>query len=277
MELTLIKISRRGGVLITTDKLTGKATPRVPTVKGTVKKTAMGAKGSGRKGTLARSYLRTKTALAQEFQTMKNQASCMISLLGPEGIPPKFEIACMQWALAKFIPRVLRLFPNGHLIRVYGWAPGTGVHAHLAIRFGAGAQGKFKKTEHKLRDMWGEIIGSTDEAILKLTKPGKEALIGYLTSSEKNGEMRVLLHRLDGQRIWGVHGKKNIVRYAEEALFLTPDEWEKFKKILILLAEKAGLPESTIRQIHKINSCACFIPPKLLKKAFKKFRAWRKA
>lgn len=273
MFKAFIQISRQGNVFKATDKIGSKTKTKKAPRKSVPQKASVPRSKSTRKGTLSRSILRSKNAFTQKLQTAKKRPQCMLSLIVDYPIPPEAQGPFFHWATGEFIKRISRLYPHGYMARIYGWSEEAGVHAHIPIRFGV----KVKKTmvELQLREIWGDILGSDDERILKLTKPGSEALISYLTSDKKNAELRVLAHRLRGRRLWSIHNGKSIVACDKETLNLTMKEWRVFERILIDLAQKAGLEESTIAQIKKVNTCANYIPAKILKKAFKKFKVWR--
>lgn len=224
-------------------------------------------------GTLSRAVRRSKVGLAKKVGIIKNEPTYHASLILPKDVDADSELPVLKDCLKKFYKQIAGLYPDCYFVRVYGWTPEAGLHAHVLMRFG----GKFPQylKEHDVREAWGDIVGSYSPHLVELTKFCKGGSIGYLTSPKKDAELRVVIQRLNGGRLWSIVNSKNIRWHEKIVLKFTPTGNEVFKRILRKLFKEYGLAKSNSQQLKKSNYCLTSLTPVLLRKAIKRFLKWR--
>lgn len=260
-----VKLSSRGNVLKITDKINKKNIPsHIHSQEGLPEVSLV---NPGRK------IARMKVALAQKVQTIANKPPWLLSLTVDTKLPKPFEHDCVNAKLKKFLPQVKKIFPKSYFIFVFGWSAKAGIHVHLLGRFEQKINRK--KVSNLLHSIWGSLICSDKKKILKLTKPGPKAAIGYLTSCRKDNEYYRLMRLSNGGHLWGISSKDNITYCTSDEMTLSSEEWEVFKDILKQLIISNKLPESNLTQLNKTNTCLNYLPHKIQKEAFSRFVTWR--
>jgi hypothetical protein len=274
MRKALITVTSQGNILTATEK-----TPRAQ--RGARKQAAKrkprprgkAPYGERHTGDLARAVRRSKVALAQTVGAIRNRPSSHISVILPKRVEVDFELAVLNDCLKKFFNQITRLHPGCYFVRFYGWTPEAGLHAHILMRFGDKSPRHLK--EREVRNAWSGIVGSYAPKLVEMTKFREGGSIGYLTAPKVDKELRVVIQRLNGGRVWSVINRKNIRWHEKFVLRLTPAEHEAFKSILRELFKKYALEESNSAQVRKSSYCLNYLPPALLKEAIKKFRKGR--
>ncbi|SBV99820.1 hypothetical protein KL86DPRO_11673 [uncultured delta proteobacterium] len=270
MKQPVITISCQGSVLTGTNK-----TPKEQKAaqkKATKRKPKPHAKASYQErctGTLSRSVQRSKVGLAQKAGAIANEPTYHVAVVLPKGVDADFELPVLKDYLKKFFKQITRLYPDCYFVRFYGWTATAGLHAHILMRFG----GNFPRClkEHDVREAWGDIVGSYAPHLVEMTKFCKGGSIGYLTTPKVDEELRVVVQRLNGGRIWSIINSKNIRWHEKVVLKLSPAEHRVFKRILRKLFKKYGLHKSNSQQLKKNSYCLNYLTPALLRKAVKKF------
>jgi hypothetical protein len=125
-------------------------------------------------------------------------------------------------------------------------AQAIGSLSNMLMRFGK--KSSRQRKERELRAIWGGIVGSHAPELLKLTRFCEKATIGYLTSPEVDKELRVVVNRIHGGRVWSVAHRRNIRQYDPVVLKLTTAEHSAFKNILRKLFLEYGLAASNDKQ-----------------------------
>ncbi|MDL2216276.1 hypothetical protein LJB81_00915 [Desulfovibrio sp. OttesenSCG-928-M14] len=225
------------------------------------------------KGSISRAVRRSKVNFAQLVGVIKNKPTYHIAFVLPRRLYD-YEYMVLENCLRRFFKRLTKLYPGSYFIRIFGWSEEAGLHAHVLVRFGVKSSRAEK--EHHVREVWKTIVKSNESKIVKMTKFKEGATIGYLTSQDKDGELRVAMQRTQGGRIWTVINRKNIDRYKKFKLLLDEAEHVKFKHFLRLLIADAGLPQSNRDQLEKSDYCLNYLMPSLLHTARKQFLKWRK-
>lgn len=234
---------------------------------------AGGAYADRNKGTISRAVRRSKVNFAQLLGTIKNKPAYHISLVLPTQVPD-WEYVVLEHCLRRFSKRLNKLYPNNYQVRIFGWSEEAGLHAHVLVRFGT--KSSMAEKERHVREAWETIVNSNASNIVKMTKFKEGATIGYLTSQDKDDELRVTMQRAGGGRIWSVINRKNIRWYKKFKLLVNEAEHDEFKRILRLLIADAGLPQSNRDQLEKADYCLNYLMPSLLRKARKLFLKWGK-
>ena len=267
-------ITMQGSTLVGTSKVTGvKKTGSKVRVKRKRKTQGREPYAECCQGLISRGVRRSKNHFAHTLGSIKNRPTYHISLNMPCRVDPDMEYAVLNSCLDDFFKRMVRLYPQAYFIRIYGWSPKAGLHAHVLARFGIKSS-KQQKTRD-VKKAWHKSVGSNLGHLVHMSKCSDGGTVGYLTSPKKDSEYRIAFQRAKGRRVWSIIGRKNIRSHKETVLVLTLAEHEVFKKILLKLLCKHGLVESNARQLEKEDYCLNYLTSELLKEAFKKFNKWR--
>jgi hypothetical protein len=272
---SFVTVTIRGGVLKATNKTSEEQKAAQKKASKRRPKPHVNASYKERcTGTLSRGVQRCKVGLAQAVGIIENRPTCHVSVVLPKRVDANFEHSVLKDCLQKFFKRVTRIYPRCYFVRFYGWTPDAGLHAHILIRFGK--KNPRQQKERELQEIWSDIVESYDSGLLKLTKFQEDGTISYITSLDVDKELRVVINRIHGGRVWSVINKRNIRQYKKVILELTAAEDEVFKNILRELFEKYGLVKSNSEQLKKNSYCLNYLTPRLLRLAVKKFLNWRK-
>lgn len=263
-----ITVKMVGGYLTVSDK---QSQIGIGSTKGTKRKHKRKTAESN-----ARGVRRTKVALAQFLQNIKNTPLHHISVVMPrEIVAQQHESRLFVSFIDQFVSTLKSQYPDGYFVKIFGFNVVGRLHIHLVGRFGLKCNRKQKQKE--LLKLWQSIVRSDKDSLLCITKYDSKGTLGYFTSPDKDDEFFIARKELADKRVWSVISKKNIVFHEKHSFNLTPIEYKKFKKILIkvMLEENIQIPSYITVTADKHNYCLNYLTKELLDRVLSKFKKWR--